>query len=171
EAVKTGINSNLFNGRFYLARTDRTNMFPLESAWAFRFDIERAEDKAKILDAIEKAGKPNIGGYGGDAFYSGLLNAGGGDFVVRDLARYRPMLEGNKANWEGFGGAEANHAWTAYPGYLFLKYICGIQPTSGGFATFDVRPETGGLTSAEGTVPTVKGLITTHWEKSAKGEF
>ena len=66
---------------------------------------------------------------------------------------------------------EVNHAWTAYPGYLFLKYICGIQPTSGGFATFDVRPETGGLTFAEGAVPTVKGLITTRWEKSADGQF
>ena len=81
------------------------------------------------------------------------------------------MLEDNKANWESFGGAEANHAWTAYPGYLFLKYICGIQPTSGGFATFDVRPETGGLAFAEGTVPTVKGLIRTRWEKAPEGGF
>ena len=81
------------------------------------------------------------------------------------------MLEDNKANWESFGGAEANHAWTSYPAYLFLKYISGIQPTSGGFATFDVRPETGGLTFAEGTVPTVKGLITTRWEKSGDGRF
>ncbi len=171
EAVKAGINSNLFNGEFYLARTDRKEMFPLASAWALRFDIEPATAKSKVLAAMEKPGKPNIGGYGGDALYSGLLNAGGGEFVVRDLARYRPMLEANKANWESFGGAEANHAWTAYPGYLFLKYICGIQPTSGGFATFDVRPETGGLTFAEGTVPTVKGLITTHWEKDADGRF
>jgi hypothetical protein len=136
-----------------------------------RFDIERAEDKSKVLSAIEKAGKPNIGGYGGDAFYSGLLNAGGGDFVARDLARYRPMLEDNKANWESFGGAEANHAWTAYPAYIFLKYICGIQPTSGGFATFDIRPEIGGLTFAEGTVPTVKGTITSRWEKGDGDRF
>jgi alpha-L-rhamnosidase len=169
--VKKGINSSLFNGEFYLARTDRKEMFPLASAWAFRFDIEAPADKSKILAMIEKVGKPNIGGYGGDAFYSGLLNAGGGDFVARDLARYRPMLESNKANWESFGGAEANHAWTAYPAYIFLKYICGIQPTSGGFATFDVRPETGGLTFAEGTVPTVKGDIKTRWEKRANGKF
>ena len=171
EAVKASINSNLFNGKFYLARTDRKEMFPLASAWALRFGIEPAAAKSKILATIEKAGKPDIGGYGGDAFYSGLLNAGGGDFVVRDLARYRPMLEENQANWEGFDRGEANHAWTSYPGYLFLKYICGIQPTGGGFATFDVRPETGGLTFAEGTVSTVKGLITTRWEKSANGRF
>jgi alpha-L-rhamnosidase len=171
ESVKSGINSHLFNGSFYLARTDRKEMFPLASAWALRFDIVPTASKSKILEVIEKAGKPNIGGYGGDAFYSGLLNAGGGDFAVRDLVRYRVMLDSNKANWESFGGAEANHAWTSYPAYIFLKYICGIQPTSGAFATFDVRPETGGLTFAEGTVPTVKGDITTHWEKSNDGQF
>jgi hypothetical protein len=146
-------------------------MFPLASAWALRFDLVPEALKSKVLAAIVKAGKPNLGGYGGDAFYSGLLNAGGGELAVADLARYRPMLDGNKANWESFNGAEANHAWTAYPAYLFLKYICGIQPTSGGFATFDIRPETGGLTFAEGTVPTVKGLITTRWEKGANGRF
>jgi alpha-L-rhamnosidase len=178
EEVKAGINANLFtnspNGEYYLARTDRQEMFPLASAWALRFDIEPQADKSKILAAIEKAGKPNIGGYGGDALYGGLFNAGGGAFAVHDLARYRPMLDDNKACWEGlYAGKniEVNHAWTAYPAYLFPKYICGILPTGGGFATFDVRPETGGLTFAEGAVPTVKGLITIRWEKGADGHF
>ena len=174
EAVKAGINTHLFNGQYYLARTDTNEMFPLASAWALRFNIEPAADKSKILAAIKKAGKPDIGGYGGDALYSGLFNVGDGAFAVRDLARYRPMLDSNKACWEGFQlvrGYQPNHAWTSYPAYIFLKYICGIQPTGGGFATFDVRPDTGGLTFAEGAVPTVKGLITTRWEKSADGKF
>jgi alpha-L-rhamnosidase len=178
EEVKASINSNLltnsFNGEYYLARTDTNGMFSLASAWALRFDIEPAADKSKILATIEKAGKPDLGGYGGDALYSGLFNAGGGAFAARDLERYRPMLDSDKACWEGFQlvrGYQPNHAWTSYPAYIFLKYICGIQPTSGGFATFDVRPETGGLTFAEGTVPTVKGNITTRWEKKADGQF
>lgn len=173
EAVRTGINANLFNGHSYLARTDRKEIFPLASAWPLRFDIEQPEEKLAILDTILQAGKPDIGGYGGDALYSGLLNAGGGAFVVQDLARYRPMLQENKTCWETFtlGNGEANHAWTSYPGYLFLKYILGIQPTSGGFATFDVRPETGGLAFAEGTVPTVKGAIRIHWEKDTHGRL
>jgi alpha-L-rhamnosidase len=173
EEIKAGINSHLFNGQYYLARIDRKEMFPLASAWALRFDIVPEAFKSKVLGIIEKAGKPNIGGYGGDAFYSGMFNAGAGDFVVSDLVRYRPMLEGNQANWESWqvNNGEVNHAWTSYPGYLFLKYIAGIQPTSGGFATFDVRPETAGLTFAEGTVPTVKGLVSTRWEKSAGGQF
>jgi alpha-L-rhamnosidase len=172
EAVKAGINAHLFNGQYYLARTDTNRMFPLASAWPLRYDIEPEADKSEILDAIERDGKPSLGGYGGDAFYSGLFNAGGGAFAVRDLARYRSMLEENKANWESWTpGAEVNHAWTSYPAYIFLKYICGIQPTSGAFATFDVRPATDGLTFAEGAVPTVKGLISTRWEKSSDGSF
>ncbi|MGH7942183.1 MAG: family 78 glycoside hydrolase catalytic domain [Limisphaerales bacterium] len=174
QAVKAGINANLFNGQYYLARTDQKEMYPLASAWALRFDIEPAADKPEIFAAIEKAGKPDIGGYGGDALYSGLFNAGDGAFAVRDLARYRPMLDSDKACWEGFRlvrGYQPNHAWTSYPAYIFQKYILGIQPTSGGFATFDVRPDTGGLTFAEGSVPTVKGLITTRWEKGADGRF
>lgn len=174
QAVKTGINTHLFNGQYYLARTDRKEMFPLASAWALRFELEPAADKSKILVAVEAPGTADIGGYGGDAFYSGMLIAGGGAFVVRDLERYRPMLEGNQACWESFHlvrDHQPNHAWTAYPAYIFQKYICGIQPTSGGFATFDVRPETGGLTFAEGAVPTVKGLITTRWEKGSRGRF
>jgi alpha-L-rhamnosidase len=174
EQVKDAINARLYNGEYYLARTDTNKVFPLASAWALRFDIEPEADKSRILSAIEKAGPPDIGGYGGDALYSGLFNAGGGAFAVRDLDRYRPMLEENKACWEGFGlghGYQPNHAWTSYPAYIFLKYILGIQPASGGFATFDVRPSTGGLTFAEGAVPTVKGLVTTRWEKGNDGNF
>jgi alpha-L-rhamnosidase len=168
EAVKAGISAHLFNGEYYLARTDRKEMFPLASAWALRFDLVPPTAKARVLESIRKQGRPVLGGYGGDAFYSGLLHAGGmGDFVVRDLERYRGMLRENRVNWESFSGGEVNHAWTAYPGYLFQKYISGIQPTGGGFSTFEVRPEIAGLSFAESAVPTVKGLISTRWEKLA----
>jgi alpha-L-rhamnosidase len=177
EAVKDGINANLFNGDYYLARTDRPEMYPLASAWPLRFGLEPPAAKSKILNAILDGAGPEsatlkLGGYGGDAFYDGLLNAGAAEFVVQDLVRYRPMLASNKACWEGFHlGAEVNHAWTSYPAYLLVKYIVGIQPTGGGFATFDVKPVTGGLAFAEGAVPTVKGLIAARWEKEAGDHF
>lgn len=173
EEVKAGINAHLFNGEFYRVRTDRQEMFPVASAWPLRFDIVPPTLKGKVVAAIEKAGTPNLGGYGAETFYAGLLNAGGGDFVIGDFVRYKEMLAGNKTNWERFvyGEDEVNHAWTSFPGSHFLKYIVGIQPTSGGFATFDVRPAMGGLTFAEGTVPTIKGPITCRWEKGANGGY
>ena len=173
EEVKAGINAHLFNGRYYLARTDKPEMFPLASAWALRFDLVPPTAKPGVLQALREHGTPVLGGYGGDAFYSGLLHAGGmGDFVVRDLERYTAMLRGNGVNWESFiYEGEFNHAWTAYPGYLFQKYFSGIQPTSGGFSTFDVRPEIGGLSFAESAVPTIKGPVTTRWEKLRSGQL
>lgn len=77
------------------------------------------------------------------------------------------MLAENKACWGTFSSynwnLEVNHVWTSYPGYLFLKYILGVQPTSGDFAMFDVRPATCRLTFAEGVVPTLKGLIASRF--------
>jgi len=172
--VRDAINARLFNpkGNYYLAKTDSSvEKFPLASAWPLRFNIVPDETRAAVVASITAAPNPNLGGYGGDAFYSALLSNAAGAYAVRDLARYNKMLTDNHANWESFASGEVNHAWTAYPAYLFPKYILGIQPTSGGFATFDVRPETNGLTYAEGTVPTVKGDITTRWEKTADGRF
>jgi hypothetical protein len=78
EEIKAGINAHLFNGEYYLVTPEKQkDMFPLASAWALRFDIVPPEAKTRVLAAIRKAGKPNIGGYGGDAFYNGLLHAGG----------------------------------------------------------------------------------------------
>jgi alpha-L-rhamnosidase len=173
DEVKAGVNAHLFNGEFYRVRTDRQEMFPVASAWPLRFDMVPPASKAKVVAAIEKAGTPNLGAYGAETFYAGLFNAGGSDFLISDLARYKSMLAENKTNWERFvfGEDEVNHAWTSFPGAQFLKYIAGIQPTSGGFATFDVRPATGGLTFAEGTVPTIQGPVTTRWEKGAGGRF
>ncbi|MCX6879802.1 MAG: hypothetical protein NTW21_39260 [Verrucomicrobia bacterium] len=173
EEVKAGVNAHLFNGEFYRVRTDRQEMYPVASAWPLRFDMVPPALKARVVATIEKAGTPDFGAYGAETFYAGLLNAGGSDFVIGDLARYKSMLAENKTNWERFvfGEDEVNHAWTSFPGAHFLKYIAGIQPTSGGFATFDVRPATGGLAFAEGTVPTIKGPIATRWEKGAGGRF
>ena len=172
EEVKAGINSNLFNGEFYLARTDRKEMFPLASAWALRFDIEPAADKSKILAAIEQAGKTKHRRLRRRCVLQRPVEC-----RRRGFCRPRPGPLSSHAGGEQSQLGKLRLAvkrttpGLPIPAYLFQKYILGIQPTSGGFATFDVRPETGGLTFAEGAVPTVKGLITTRWEKSANGRF
>lgn len=168
DQVKTAINSNLFTGQSYISKVGSSQQHPLGSAWALRFDIVPDANKAAVIQWIRSQGTPNLGGYGGDAFYSGTYQAGGmGDFLVNDLTRYNTMHNSNDTNWETWGSGEYNHAWTAYPSYLFQKFISGIQPTGGAFATFNLKPEIGGLNYAESTVPTVKGNIVTRWEKAA----
>jgi len=104
-----------------------------------RFDISSAIDKSKVVAAIEKGGKPNIGGTAETRFTAGLLNAGGGDFVVRDLARYRPMLEENKANWEGFGVQK--RTMPGRPSRLLVSKIYSRDTHQRRVCHLDVRPE------------------------------
>ncbi|MFP5231118.1 MAG: alpha-L-rhamnosidase N-terminal domain-containing protein [Acidobacteriota bacterium] len=167
EIVKQGINTHLFSGTHYYSRTDRNDHFALASAWALRFNLAPDDALDAVVNFIKTSGPVSIGGYGGDAWYSGALNSRKlGEYVVRDLVRYKAMLEGNDTNWETFDTGEYNHAWTCYPAYLFHKYICGIQPTGGGFSTFDIRPDVSGLAWARSEIPTVKGVLRTGWERT-----
>jgi alpha-L-rhamnosidase len=167
EAVKTGINKNLLiEGTQYLSKMGELQTISLGSCWPLRFDIVPNIDKEAVKHWIMNFGGSDFGGYGGDAFYNGLYTAGGmGSYIIQDLNRYRKMLDSNNTNWEQWEKGEYNHAWTCYPAYLFHKYIAGIQPTSGGFATFNIKPEIEGLDFAESSVPTVKGKISSRWEK------
>lgn len=56
-------------------------------------------------------------------------------------------------------GKSLCHAWGASPIYLLGKYYLGVQPTSPGYKTFEVRPNLGGLKEMEGTVPTPFGQV------------
>ncbi|HHV12827.1 MAG TPA: hypothetical protein GXX75_21365 [Clostridiales bacterium] len=167
EAVKEGINKNLFvNDNCYLSKLGDEQAITLGCCWPLRFNIVPEGNKISVKNYIKEFGGSDIGGYGGDAFYNGLYMAGGmGDYIIKDLNRYRKMLETNATNWEQWEKGEYNHAWTSYPAYLFHKYISGIQPTSGAFETFDIKPELLGLTFAESHVATLKGFIRTRWEK------
>ena len=56
-------------------------------------------------------------------------------------------------------GKSLCHAWGASPIYLLGKYYLGVQPTSPGYKTYEVRPNLGGLKEMEGTVPTPFGCV------------
>ena len=133
-ALKKAINTHLLvDGNSYLTKVGSNQRLPLGAAWALRFDIVPPENKAAVAAWI-RTQPVNIGGYGGEAFYSGTYSVGGlGDFIVADLNRYKFMLSGNRTNWESFklpgSGNETNHVWTSYPAYIFPCYISGIQPT------------------------------------------
>ena len=171
--VKDGINNYLLNENDrYLTKIGDTQTITLGSCWPLRFDVVPRENKELVKKWIKKSGGNEFGGYGGDTFYTGLFMAGGmGDMIINNLERYKVMIESNNTNWETWENGEYNHAWTSYPAYLFQKYFSGIQPTSGGFSTFNIKPEILGLKFAEAIVPTIKGNIATRWEKASDSSF
>lgn len=82
--------------------------------------------------------------------------------VQRMLDRYDGMLKDEYDTlWEKFSApiGTFNHGWSAAPMYILSKYVAGIQPTSGGYETYDIVPSNV-LDSYSCSVYTPKGIIT-----------
>ena len=113
----------------------------------------------KAVLASNTAASPYMEKYVLEAFFRMADPQGGLD---RMRARYGPMIRSTTNTlwelWTQSGGTE-NHAWTGGPLTLLSQYVAGVAPTSAGYATFQVLPLLGDLTSASATVPSIKGTI------------
>jgi hypothetical protein len=88
---------------------------------------------------------------------------------------------GDQTKLDSFNGAwhegwdlpwgSTSHAWSSGPTALLPQKVLGLEPTGYGWKTFEVKPFTGDLMWAKGTVSTVAGDITAAWEKSAGNHF
>jgi alpha-L-rhamnosidase len=52
-----------------------------------------------------------------------------------------------------------SHAWASAPANAVARHILGVQVSKPGAAEFLIRPRTGALTEAAGTVPSVRGSV------------
>ncbi|AEO55772.1 glycoside hydrolase family 78 protein [Thermothelomyces thermophilus ATCC 42464] len=91
---------------------------------------------------------------------------------------WAPMTDTNNANYSGcfwetldetgrpaFGvHTSLCHGWSAGPTAELSRFVLGAQPTKPGWAEWAVSPQTLGLTSARGEVPTPLGPLTVSWE-------
>ncbi len=98
------------------------------------------------------------------AYWGGMLKLGATSF----WELYNPTESGLK-HYEMYGrrfGKSLCHAWGASPVYLLGRYYLGVTPTSPGFATYEVKPNLGGLDWIEGDVPTPWGRIRVRADKN-----
>ena len=69
-----------------------------------------------------------------------------------------------------YGGYETSlcHGWSAGPAVWLHRAVLGVSPTLPGFAAIRFSPSLGSLETAEGTVPSPRGVIRVrlHKEKS-----
>jgi hypothetical protein len=90
-----------------------------------------------------------------------------------DDRSWRHMVEsGTTITWEAWDqkykpNQDWNHAWGAAPANLLSRYVLGARPRTPGWGRAIIRPHTGGLSFAEGKVPTPHGAITVQWKRGA----
>lgn len=101
----------------------------------------------------------------------GLVRGGRGDELVQRIADYwgPQVAAGATSIWEMYHPQEQRmtrshcHGYSAAPTFFLSSYVLGIQPLEPGFAKARIAPCPGGLTWAQGRVPTPHGIIQCHW--------
>ncbi len=83
---------------------------------------------------------------GGERSWLNMLKSGSTITLEAWDIKFKPNLD-----W--------NHAWGAAPANIIPRQLFGIQPTSAGFSTFSIKPQTAGLRFGEIKTPTLKGDI------------
>lgn len=160
--------------------TRYTNMFAI--FFDYLSDEEKQQVKKSVLlnDKIQKITTPYMRFYELEA----LCAMGEQKFVTQEIKDYwGGMLKlGATSFWEKYDpkengeqhlamygrpfGKSLSHAWGASPVYLFGRYYFGVEPTSPGYKTFQIKPNLGGLDWIEGKVPTPNGSFQLYISKT-----
>ncbi|HTJ31964.1 MAG TPA: alpha-L-rhamnosidase C-terminal domain-containing protein, partial [Dactylosporangium sp.] len=64
--------------------------------------------------------------------------------------------------------ASLAHGWAASPTVQLTEQVLGVSPVDAGYATWRIKPHTGNLAWAQGTLPTKYGTIETDWKADAR---
>ncbi|MBE6790317.1 MAG: glycoside hydrolase [Ruminococcaceae bacterium] len=87
---------------------------------------------------------------------------------IRD--RYKDMVNKDYSTlwefWDSWRGT-MNHAWSGGPLVIMSKHFAGISPLEAGYEEVKIDPQYGLSEEMSCTVPSVKGLITLNYKKTA----
>ena len=99
-----------------------------------------------------------------------LKKAGMADMYYSQLTPWRGMIENGLTTFaENPDPTRSDcHAWSSSPNYDFLATICGIVPSSHGFATVRIEPALGELLQASGILPHPDGDIKVSLQRKGK---
>lgn len=113
----------------------------------------------KTVLASSKYASPYMEKYNLEAYFR-MGDAAAG--LQRMRSRYATMIESSSTtlyeHWDPSEGT-LNHAWSGGPLTLMSEYVAGVAPTMPGYATYQILPQLGGLTSVKTSVPSARGTI------------
>jgi hypothetical protein len=100
-----------------------------------------------------------------------LKKAGMADMYYSQLTPWRGMIDNGLTTFaENPDPTRSDcHAWSSSPNYDFLATVCGIMPSSPGFATVRIEPAMGELNWVKGSMPHPNGNISVSLQRVAGG--
>jgi alpha-L-rhamnosidase len=87
-----------------------------------------------------------------------------GKYGVQKMHEYKVIPETQTVREMGPEKGDYSHGWIATPAYQMPSKILGVRPTSAGFYSVLIKPETCGLSWAKGSVPTPHGNVDVSWK-------
>ncbi len=139
----------------------------------------------RMAEAVFGDGKLHVSVYAAFFLLEGLYRAGRGDLAnrlmldpdVSDGARtwaYMLYRMGATVTTEAWNETNKpnmtlSHPWGAAPAHMIATGICGLTPTSAGYATVDIRPCFDGVDDLDATLPTVRGDVRIAWRAEGDG--
>ncbi len=141
-------------------------------------DALPAAVRSKLGDTLA-AGGMKVSVYGAQFLLDALFRLGRSDAALALLTStatnsWLHMLDGLKATlvteaWDPAlkSNMTFSHAWASAPANAVARHILGVQVVGAGATEFLIRPRTGNLTLAEGTVPSIRGPVSVTLQRTA----
>jgi hypothetical protein len=176
--LKGNINKWLWSekDRAYLDSYESTHIGQQSQVYALLYGVPESNQKADVIQQILKRGKGSEQSFAYWVLYS-MMSEGNTQWALDYIRKYW----GEQTKLDFFTGAwheawntkwgSTSHAWCSGPTALLSQKVLGIEPLDYGWKIFRVKPQTGDLLWAKGTVSTVTGNISAAWEKSAGRHF
>jgi hypothetical protein len=176
--LRDSINENLWSEKnnAYLDSFEGTKTNQQPQIYALIYNLPEEGRKASMCELVKKCGKASEQSF---AYWTlkAMFDQGHQDWAFD----YMRQNWGEQTKLDSFNGAwhegwdlpwgATSHAWSSGPVALLSGKVLGVEPTDYGWKTFSVKPYTGDLSWAKGTVATVSGDIHASWSKSASGKF
>ena len=169
-----------FNDRFFNRETKQyANGSQFSNAVALFMDLAEPADKQAVLENLKTdirahGNRLTTGVVGNRYLFQALASNGENDLMYamhnhEDTPGYGFQLKFGATTlteqWDPRQGASWNHFMMGQIDEWFFRSLAGIEPTSPGFKTFTIRPQTaGGLNYVKASHETIYGTIHVDWK-------
>lgn len=170
-STKTAYNNMFFNSGLesYVDSTgiSQKPVNPYANGYSAALGLVTEDQKESVkafLDSFESLVAHQYGAqYVLEGMYEMNLDTKALKFMTDDENWWSMITAGSTITTEFFpaknNGGDWNHAWGAAPANLIPRQLMGVQPIEPAFAKMQIKPQTGDLTSANLTLPTIRGNV------------